>query len=324
MSSAELTAWCRIEGLRRDDVSNALWRDRKLIKTWAMRQTLHLLPAHEHGMWMAALTRPDKPKTAAWLAYFGISQNELQRITEAVREALQDRMLTREELADEIARITGLKKVHDKLRMGWGTLLKPACYKGYLCFGPNRGQNTQFVFPGELAVSENAGADATRRYLAAYGPATEREFARWMWGGARRARQLLDLLGEEAVQVDVEGTAAWMLRKHLKPLLQNETVRTVRLLPAFDQYVFASGMRSDRLLPGDFHSRIYRSQGWYSPVLLVDGGMAGVWRFAQKGRGVTVTIEPFEPLKTRDRKAAAEEAERLADFMDRRLELRWV
>jgi hypothetical protein len=45
MSSAELTAWRRIEGLRRSDIAKAVWQDRKLIKTWAMRRTLHLLPA---------------------------------------------------------------------------------------------------------------------------------------------------------------------------------------------------------------------------------------------------------------------------------------
>src|SRR3954466_4440066 len=44
-SSAELTLWARVEGLQPDTVSNALWQDRCLVKTWAMRGTLHFLPA---------------------------------------------------------------------------------------------------------------------------------------------------------------------------------------------------------------------------------------------------------------------------------------
>ena len=55
MSSAELTLWARVEGLRRGAVENALWTRRSLVKLWAQRGTLHLLPASELGMWLAAL-----------------------------------------------------------------------------------------------------------------------------------------------------------------------------------------------------------------------------------------------------------------------------
>src|SRR5690349_7457011 len=47
LSSAELTSWARIEGLERGAVQRALWEERRLVKTWAMRGTLHLLPADE-------------------------------------------------------------------------------------------------------------------------------------------------------------------------------------------------------------------------------------------------------------------------------------
>jgi hypothetical protein len=55
MSSAELTVWARVEGLDREAVRRALWEDRTLVKTWAMRGTLHLLPASELPLWHAAL-----------------------------------------------------------------------------------------------------------------------------------------------------------------------------------------------------------------------------------------------------------------------------
>src|ERR1035438_4743592 len=47
MSSAELTLWARVEDLDRRAVARALWEDRTLVKSWAMRGTLHLLPADE-------------------------------------------------------------------------------------------------------------------------------------------------------------------------------------------------------------------------------------------------------------------------------------
>lgn len=55
MSSAELTAWARVEDLPSDAVAKALWKTRSLVKLWAMRGTLHLLPARDLGVWLAAL-----------------------------------------------------------------------------------------------------------------------------------------------------------------------------------------------------------------------------------------------------------------------------
>jgi Winged helix DNA-binding domain len=54
MSSAELTLWARVEDLEPGAVREALWERRSLAKTWAMRGTLHLLPADELPLWVAA------------------------------------------------------------------------------------------------------------------------------------------------------------------------------------------------------------------------------------------------------------------------------
>ncbi len=56
LSSAELTLAARVEDLEPDAVRRALWAERSLVKTWAMRGTLHLLPAAEFPRWQAALS----------------------------------------------------------------------------------------------------------------------------------------------------------------------------------------------------------------------------------------------------------------------------
>src|ERR1700745_1849993 len=92
MSSAELTAWARVEGLKRGDIQRALWEDRTLVKTWAMRGTLHLLPAHELPLWHAALSTSRRYlRPALWRKYFGITLEELDHLTEAVGAALDGR-----------------------------------------------------------------------------------------------------------------------------------------------------------------------------------------------------------------------------------------
>jgi hypothetical protein len=99
----------------------------------------------------------------------------------------------------------------------------------------------------------------------------------------------------------------------------------VRLLPAFDQYVITATLQAERLMPGPFKDRVYRPQGWLSPVLLVGGRMDGTWRQERKGRRQLVVIEPFAGrLPAWARRAAEAEAERLTAFTGGELELSWA
>ena len=77
-------------------------------------------------------------------------------------------------------------------------------------------------------------------------------------------------------------------------------------------------------MPGPFKDRVYRPQGWLSPVVLVDGRIAGVWRQEARGRRLLVTVEPFANLTPRAARGVADEAERLAAFSGRDLQLAWA
>ena len=114
-----------------------------------------------------------------------------------------------------------------------------------------------------------------------------------------------------------------MLAAHTRELRALPPDRSVRLLPGFDQYVIAASCHAERLLPGDLRPRVYRPQGWISPVLLVNGRMDGTWRHEIKGSRVEVVIEPFVKTPAWVRRAAAEEAERLAEFLGCALSLAW-
>jgi hypothetical protein len=210
-------------------------------------------------------------------------------------------------------------------------MLKPAAFAGHLCFGPSLGQRVRFTHPDTWLTAPPAAADTqtapaaiARRYLAAYGPAAYHDLARW-WngGGVAIARRWIASLGEEAVAVDLEGTPAWMLAAHVREMRELPPLRSVRLLPAFDQYVIGASWHATHLLPGDLRSRVYRPQGWISPVLLVNGLMEGTWRHEVKGSRVNVVVEPFRKTPAWVRREAALEAERLATFLGGKLDFGW-
>lgn len=134
----------------------------------------------------------------------------------------------------------------------------------------------------------------------------------------------IDELGEEAAPVEVEGTRAWMLTGDVPRLVEVSATRSIRLLPAFDQYVVGAPRNVPALLPAVLKPRIYRSAGWISPVVLVDGRMDGVWTHERRGKRVAVRIEPFVNLPAWARRAAEAEAERLAFFFGSDLDLTWT
>ena len=63
-SSADAALRARVDGLEEDVLARALWQDRTLVKTWAMRGTLHLLVREELPTYLGALSRLRRATTS--------------------------------------------------------------------------------------------------------------------------------------------------------------------------------------------------------------------------------------------------------------------
>jgi hypothetical protein len=315
-SSTELSLWARIDGLDPGAVHQALWQDRTLVKLWAMRGTLHLLPADELGTWLSAL--------GTFTKYGNVGNPEIDQLSNAIGRALNGRLLTREELALAVEQRTGSPTYGEWVRFSWGSYLKAASFRGLLCFAPTTGGNVRFTHPATWVPSNmerldpaEALREVTRRFLAAYSPATAADLGLW-WGGYGPApgRRMIASLGEEAVEVDVEGHHAWVLGRDVDEIASAASPNTARLLPAFDPWVIGASRTAAALLDPQHKTRVYRPQGWISPVILVNGRIAGVWKHSRKGRRLLVEINPFAKLPAWTRSQIEAEAKRLAIFFD--------
>lgn len=330
MSAAELALWARVADVTPDTVREALWQTRTLLKTWAMRGTLHLIPASDYPLLVGALRTRQSYRTAPWLKYHHLTLADVEASIAGVQTALTGRCLTREELAVAVASETARPHLQERLLSGWGELLKPAAYQGFLCFGPSQGATVTFVRPadwiGAWAPVDSAAAlpSILRRFLRAYGPANRDELARW-WGVQPAAiRPALAALAPELAAVTVEGWQGWALTETLLELTPAAPTLSVRLLPHFDPYVVGLAPQIRRLLPAEYHPRIFRQSGWISPVLLVGGEVAGTWEYEKRRGRIAVQISPFAPLGPAVAAAAAAEADRLGRFLDAPVQVSYV
>ena len=63
------------------------------------------------------------------------------------------------------------------------------------------------------------------------------------------------------------------------------------------------------------YKRVYRQAGWLSPVVLVQGCVAGLWSQQRRGSRLTVTVEPFGPFSRPIRQAIEAEVAELGRFL---------
>ena len=318
MSSAELAAAVRVDGLAPGTVATALWSDRSLVKTWAMRGTLHLLTAGDYPLYAAALSNRRFDLDGPWLKYHGLLASDVPALVDAVSAALDGRQLTREELGGEVVRRLGDSKWEALLASGWGAVLKPVAFQGRLCFGPSDGNRVTFVRPDqwigpfERLDPVESLTEIARRFLTAYGPARVEEFARW-WGVQPKAVRPVLKVDHGFVQVEVEGAKpAWTVPQ---ATVVDDGTPVVRLLPSFDPYTVAVRHNGQRPITGAEKDLVYRKAGWISPVLVVDGEIAGVWEHKEEKGRLSVRISPFARVSPAVADLATVEAERLATYL---------
>jgi hypothetical protein len=302
-SSAELAVAIRRAGKVPGEVPRALWDERTLVKTWAMRGTLHLLPAADAPAYLALCATLRNWELPSWQKASGATPADLEALARAATSALAGGMvLTREELNTAIIDETGSGHLAEALSSGWGQLLKPLAWWGVICHGPLRGNRVTFsapehTVPGWKGIPpvEEAARTVIPAFLAAHGPATPEAFDNWLMRKSSRKRDLRAWFAAAAdllATVEVDGVAMYLLKDHLDELLATEPTRSVRLLGGFDPYVLGAGTASAYLIRPDRRPQVSKTAGWIAPVVLYEGRVAGVWEQTDG----TIDVTPFEDI----------------------------
>ncbi|MDQ2968403.1 MAG: winged helix DNA-binding domain-containing protein [Actinomycetota bacterium] len=327
-ASAELQLAVRVDGITQQDVRDALWERRELVKAWTLRGTLHLHPADELPLWYAAgrAVSPGEPQgLEAWVDPKGelhapLGAEDVKEIRAAVLDTLDGRCLLREELAAEVVQRVGLKAK--------GRLLSGFAFFGgaVLCQGPPQGSKItlarpdQWVEGWEEVDEQESLREVCRRYLRTHGPATPKDFREWFTSRQFKsadARALFDSMGNELEAVDVEGHAASVLAGDTD-FPQPEA--SVRLLPEYDVYVMGFRQR-DQLVPEEVRAQVaVHGRGKYEGpagvrFLMVDGIAAGLWERKKRGKRIELQVTPSRKLMRGERAELDTEVERAGAFL---------
>ena len=309
--AAKLAFRARARGLTAAEVDRARTEERSLLRAWMMRKTVHLIPSEDAGWLLPLFSEQIVRWSRKRLGDFGLDRNGQDRALRVLhREVEEDGPLTRTELGERLA-AAGFETANEFKVHLW--LL--ATLDGELCLGPDRGGQACLVLTrdwiGELErrPRQDSLAELARRYLGAYGPASERDLARWAGLPLRDGRLGLERIAGELEEVRVRGETLLVLGR--APRAAPSPV--VRMLGAFDNYNLGYESR-DFAVAEEHVRRVVPGGGIVRPAVVADGRFVATWRSQRSGKRLAVTIEPFAELDPCAEAALRAEVEDLGRF----------
>jgi hypothetical protein len=312
--STYLGLWSRLQGLTVGDVTAAL-ENRTAVQGTLMRETIHVVARADFRP-LAAAVRQERRRWFLGVRVTGRLEaaqrraelaDRLAALAARTRELLSGGPMRRADLLRELG-------IDAPLWSGvalWVDLVRvPPSGTWQRRRADLYGLADQWLGPPD----DGAGDDEMHgrrllvsRYLSAFGPASRRDVQ--IFTG-------LPLPTVDAVVADLPlrrlrtETGEPLLDVLDAPLPDPDTPAPVRFLPTYDATLLVHARRA-QILPEPFRPLVFSSANPQSvPTFLVDGQVAGRWRFA----GGRIEVTPFAELPARARAAVDDEAERLAAF----------
>jgi Winged helix DNA-binding domain len=297
--ASRLAVRARSTGLDADAVRRACNQDRSVVRTWAMRGTLHMVAAEDTG-WLVALLGPGfAAGNRRRRLQLGLDDARCERALAALPAVLAGGPLSR---ADVVAGLAAEGVEIEPKGQAPAHLVGYAAMRGLICRGPDlEGDEPSYVLlddwvgAGRALGPDDSLAELARRYLGGHGPAAPEDLAAWSGLALGRARRAFDLVAGELEEVELDGRPLWVPAGTTAAADRpgdRPGGPEVRLLGRFDDYLLGWRGRDLVLDPG-FAGRIQAGGGWIHPAVVVDGRVAGTWRARRARDRLELTVEPF-------------------------------
>lgn len=297
LASVKWSLGVRIPGLTEGLVDEAL-ASRKVLRTWPMRGTIHLIPATD-AQWMLntmgvrALSGVQK----RW-EYLGLDRPTVERAAVVLSDALADgRLLTRSEcaqvLVDAGIDVTGQRLYH---------LLWHTSQIGVTCIGPNVGKEQTFALLADYAgpqrrlEGDEALTELAWRFVRGHGPVLESDLAGWSGMPITSMRRALAANDGRLTRCTTVVGDMWCRPESLE---QEAPVGGCLALPGFDEFVLGYKAREAIMSPDQFQAVVPGKNGMFRPTVVSDGRVIGTWQRKVTSRSVKVSVSPFRPLSVR-------------------------
>ena len=303
--------WSRLQNFRPEELSKLI-EGRKAVRIALMRSTLHLVTARDclkmRPVLQTAVERGVRKRIGIGDGRDEINEDEFVSFA---RARLDEQPRTHAELGTllhdrwpkhdgyELAIVARglLPLIQIPPRGVWGKTGGPVLTTAESWLGRKLAPGTK---PDDLLL----------RYLAAFGPASRADMARW--SGLSRLSAAIERLRPRLRTFRAEDRTE-LFDVPDGPIPDPATPAPPRFLPEFDNVLIAYADRS-RVIPVEHHAWVLANL--LRPMVLVDGMVAGRWKITRpRKRSALLTIEPRARLNGASRSALVEEGTSLLRFV---------
>lgn len=292
-AGAKWSIGLRLSGSTEKDIDKAI-ADRSIIRTWPMRGTLHFVAA-EDTRWMLKLLTP---RIIAGMA----GRNRQLELDDAIFSKSRDLLISEMEGGKQLTRgeayalfeknginPAGQRGIH---------ILNYLAQNQIICHGVhNEKQPTyalldEWISKSNIIEGDEALSEIAYRYFAGHGPATLNDFVWWTGLKISDAKKGLQLIEAKLTSVESDNMTYWMTSE----LLDSLPVKSVHLLPGFDEYMLGYTNRTLMVPPAYIAKIVPGNNGMFMPTIVVNGEVKGLWRRTLKKDKVHIELLPFNKL----------------------------
>jgi hypothetical protein len=301
------------------DVEQAIVK-RKIIRTWPLRGTLHLVAA-EDVRWILSTFAPriiamhaNRLKRES-----EIDEKLITRCKKIIEVALVNhKLLTR----DEVYHALEKKHIQTKNQRGLQILWRLA-QDGFICFGPRQGKQHTFTLldewiPSSKRINREEGiVKLAKRYFNSHGPATVQDFAWWSGLTATEAKTAVELIKPKLISEKLNDIQYYF------PASLEEIKKTssLYLLPGFDEFLISYTDRRVSLDAPNHSKLINTVNGIFFPTVIINGKAMGTWKRFVKKDSITIEATAFKDFTDKQKASIIKEAKKYARFLDKKLDV---
>lgn len=310
-----------------EEFSARLHDVRSLVKLWGQRHTLHIYATNDWPTVQAAFS-----ERLSWWEREAAQKGPAD-LPEVYRQAISRvAALLRERGVMGRRDLRALEEsLPQPLLSPWGGIFSALVREGHACHarwdeGEARYAHRTHWLPDldwSPPTPHDGNVSLAKRYFAAYGPASLRDFAYWRGLSVAEAQVVLRSIADCLVEViDEDGNRLLLDASDVEHLAEAPPARErwpVRLLGRFDPLLLAHKQK-DWVVPAEFYTRAWRPAGHIEGIVLDHGRAVGTWRYDRGASGkMSISTFPFHRWSIRVEKAVAREAKAVARFFGLRL-----
>ena len=290
----------------------------EIIRTHLMRPTWHFVSSDDI-YWMLDLTAPQILSSLKFRdKELELTKDIYNRSNYVIENSLRDgNHLSRAMLMAEIVN-SGIRVDENR----GSHLLMKAELDGIICSGKIIATKPSYALLSERVplrrklTRDEQLAELARRYFTSHSPATLQDFTWWSGLSSAEARQALEIVKPGLTSETIHNKVYWMTISDSAASPNN----SIYFLPAYDEFIISYKDRTPSMSVEN-HRKTISINGFFRPVVVINGQIRGIWKRTIKKEKVTLETEFFDYQEILSNGRMMKAADDFGSFVKKQIEI---